>query len=120
MECIILTLQKEMKKMNKYKLQQNGAGYDLYIGGRNVLFVIIHRGIMYINITSDQKNNFLYLRDQGKLPELFTVLRQIQSHFSANQIIIVSTFHAMASLLTEEEWGRYGFAYDEAGLLKSK
>ena len=106
--------------MKNYKLEQNEMGFDLYIEGFNILFIVIHDGILYINTTPEQKENFLHFHAENKLPDFFTILRHLQNQFSADCIIVVNTVNTMASLLTEEEWRRYGFKYDEVGLLKAK
>ena len=121
MVCTIPTIKRRrVLYMITYDLRKNGNGYDLYYEGMNTVFIVIHNGIMYLNTTPEQKRTFLHLHSENKLSDFFTVLRQLQTQFNVDQIIIVSTLQGMASLLTEEEWRRYGFWYDECGLLKSR
>lgn len=105
--------------MRKYELLKNGGGYNMRVDGKNLLFIVYHNGVLYINTTPEQNKNLLQIKNKNGLDELFIVIRQIKKLFLADQIIIVNTQYAFASLLSEAEWGQNGYHYNDCGLLSS-
>ena len=98
---------------------KNGGGYNMRVDGKNLLFIVYHNGVLYINTTPEQNKNLLQIKNQNGLDELFIAIHQIKKLFIADQIIIVNTQYAFASLLSNAEWAKYGYQYNGCGLLIS-